>query len=684
MKIKIKGLRFNWVRQVSILLVVALLLPLAAAGPAPEVTPRAQPILLQRAAERPDETLGVIVQKSVKDARVENLVARLGGTVTQDLHIINAFGAQVPAKAIVELSRADGVRWVSLDARVWQTGAEDLVFTTWATELGTPVPDTFADASAMVSSGIGPDSVFGAASRGRAAFSGFDVEVAPGYAISKIEVVLRAYVPVKLAFWENVHLTLYAGEHPINGRVLSHSAFDYYIGAGKTGTIYVDIPNLLGWKWTDLDSLKVVVDQSSFGSNHSIYYDAIGLRVTSVPSQGSNVAWTQTLPQLDEVAVSTSKLATAFPLAVRAPEVWNEPPAYLRGRSVTVAVVDSGIVRNQDLGRRVLRNISFNKADHDSTDKYGHGTFVAGILAGNGSHSKGQYVGIAPQANLLNVRVSDDEGMAYESDVVAGLQWINDNRALYNIRVVNLSLNSAMVQSYHTSPLDAAVEILWFDGVVVVVSAGNDNTATLYPPANDPFVITVGATDDRGTPTLADDVIASFSAYGQSENGLVKPDLVAPGRNIISFLPHNNFLTVGQKHPTNKVDHNYFRMSGTSMAAPMVSGAAALLLQDEPGLKPDQVKNRLTATANKNWPGYDPVKAGAGYLDIYAAVHGNTTQTANTGLTASRLLWTGSSPITWGSVNWNSVNWNSVNWNSVNWNSVNWNSVNWNSDTWEP
>jgi serine protease AprX len=234
----------------------------------------------------------------------------------------------------------------------------------------------------------------------------------------------------------------------------------------------------------------------------------------------------------------------------------------------------------------------------------------------------------------------------------------------------------------------------------VVVSAGNNGTATLYPPANDPFVITVGATDDQGTPDLADDVVASFSAYGKLENGddviasfsaygrlgngLVKPDLVAPGRNIISFLPNNNFLTVGQKHPSNKVDGNYFRMSGTSMAAPMVSGAAALLLQDEPGLKPDQVKYRLTATASKNWPGYDPVKAGAGYLDIYAAVHGNTTQTANTGLTASKLLWTGNSPITWGSVNWNSVNWNSVNWNSVNWNSVNWNSVNWNSDVWEP
>src|SRR5512136_2237071 len=121
MKGIIRGLRFNWARPVSILLVVALVLPLMAAGPAPEATPRAQPILLQLAAEHPDETLGIIVQKSVTDTRVENLVARLDGTVTQDLHIINAFGAQLPGKAVAELARADGARWVSLDAPMVET-----------------------------------------------------------------------------------------------------------------------------------------------------------------------------------------------------------------------------------------------------------------------------------------------------------------------------------------------------------------------------------------------------------------------------------------------------------------------------------------------------------------------------------------------------------------------------------
>ncbi len=271
--------------------------------------------------------------------------------------------------------------------------------------------------------------------------------------------------------------------------------------------------------------------------------------------------------------------------------------------------------------------------------------------------------------------------MAMESDVVNGLQWILENRATYNIRVVNLSLNTSIAQSYNTSPMDAACEILWFNGIVVVVSAGNNGSANLFPPANDPFVITVGATEDKGTASIADDSIATFSAYGFTENLINKPELVAPGKNIVS-LSSGRASILGKSYPDNKVGTSYFRMSGTSMSAPMVSGAVALLLQDEPNLTPDQVKYRLMATANKSWAGYNVTKAGAGYLDIYAAVHGTTTQSANTGLPASQLLTTGSNPITWGSVSWNSVSWNSVSWNSVSWNSVSWNSVSWNSDYW--
>lgn len=269
------------------------------------------------------------------------------------------------------------------------------------------------------------------------------------------------------------------------------------------------------------------------------------------------------------------------------------------------------------------------------------------------------------------------------ADVVAGLQWVLANKNTYDIRVVNLSLNSSVAESYQTSPLDAAVEILWFNKIVVVASAGNQGSSAIYPPANDPFIITVGAADDKGTSGISDDVMASFSAYGQTSDGFKKPDLVAPGANVVARLVNQN-MGVALTHPANKVGDSYFRMSGTSMAAPMVSASVALLLQDEPALTPDQVKYRLTATANKNWAGYNSARSGAGYLDVYAAVRGTTTQSANTGVMASQLLSTGSAPITWGSVGWNSVGWNSVGWNSVGWNSVGWNSVGWNSDYWAP
>jgi serine protease AprX len=275
---------------------------------------------------------------------------------------------------------------------------------------------------------------------------------------------------------------------------------------------------------------------------------------------------------------------------------------------------------------------------------------------------------------------------------VAGLQWVLENKNNYNIRVVNMSMNSSVAESYKTSPLDAAVEILWFNGIVVVVSAGNAGSGVINPPANDPFVITVGAVDDKGTKSISDDSVPSFSAYGKTQDNFSKPDLVAPGVNIVAKVVNENMGLAGA-HPNNRIttDAQYFRMSGTSMAAPMVSGAVALLLQKEPGLTPDQVKYRLTSTANKSWAGYNANKAGAGYLDINAAVKSSSKNSANTGKTASTLLTTGPEPInssvSWNSVSWNSVSWNSVSWNSVSWNSVasnsvSWNSVSWNSDFW--
>ena len=387
-------------------------------------------------------------------------------------------------------------------------------------------------------------------------------------------------------------------------------------------------------------------------------------------------------------------LNTYIPV-INADKAWQRG---LQGQGVTVAVVDSGITEYDDFkaiggNLRIKQWVQYsNSQAYHPDDYYGHGSHIAGVIGGNGALSGGAYIGVAPQVNLVNVKITNDHGAGAISDVVAGLQWIYNNKALYNIRVVNLSLNSSAAEPYHLSPLNAAVEILWFSGIVVVVSAGNNGTTSggvLYPPANDPFVITVGATKDHGTLPLNDDVVAPYSAYGVTPEGFAKPDLVAPGHNIVSLIGKPNAV-LAQQHPGNRQadpiqsNYFYFRMSGTSTAAPMVAGAAALLLQDEPGLTPDQVKYRLMTTANRQWQGYNAAKAGAGLLDIRAAVNGNSTASANTGLPASQLLWSGTQPVTWNSVSWNSVSWNSVSWNSVSWNSVSWNSVSWNSDYWGP
>ncbi|MEZ4862051.1 MAG: S8 family serine peptidase [Caldilineaceae bacterium] len=375
--------------------------------------------------------------------------------------------------------------------------------------------------------------------------------------------------------------------------------------------------------------------------------------------------------------------------AVRVNQLRQELPA-LQGAGIGVAVVDSGINNHPDLkiaGSNTSRIVSAVDFSHsgNTNDSYGHGTHVAGIIGGNGATSNGVRVGVAPQVNLINVKVSNANGVSYISDVIQSLYWVYQNKSAYNIRVVNLSMNSVVPESYHFSPLSVAVELLWFNGIVVVVAAGNNGTGngpvTLYPPANDPFVITVGATDQVGTATISDDTVPFFSAYGWTEQGFAKPDLVAPGRDIVSLLADTS-ATAYQLHPTHRVDNYLFRLSGTSMAAPVVSGAVALLLQDEPNLTPDQVKYRLKATANHNWAHYNSTLAGAGYLDVYAAVQGSTTQSANTGTLISQALFGGFGTIAWDSVSWNSVSWNSVSWNSVSWNSVSWNSSSGSSDIW--
>ena len=641
------------------------------------------PGFLQYVQEHPDEYFAVIVQKAQNNGNrdLEQEVTNGGGVVKKELDFITGFSAELSGKEIEKLARHPLTRWVSYDAPMFTASTD--VSTTWSTAVGTVIANQFTNVNNMVDgSGLGPNTLYGyRVGNGKGTFGGFNVEAVPGNAITKVEVIFYAYA--NASFSKDYRIKPYingVGQSQISVKT---TIFANVIGATKAGLVYVDITAAKpSWQWADFyNNLELYIEHAGFASGQTIYYDSIGFRITSAPGTDTSLD-TLTTSAVADSTVDGTKQVNVYNNVIGATQLWNTTNK-LQGKNVTIAVVDSGIYKTKDLSGRIKVNVNFNPAYHDGSDRYGHGTFVAGIIAGSGSQSSGKYIGVAPKATLLNVRVADDLGLLYESDVINSLQWVYNNKDKYNIRVVNLSLNSSVAQSYNTSPLCAAVEILWFNGIVVVVSGGNNGNSTIYPPANDPFVITVGATDDKKTVSTSDDTVATFSASGVTESGFPKPDLVAPGRLIIGLLPENNKLSMGSAHPANKVDATYFKMSGTSVSAPMVSGAVAILLQDEPTLTPDQVKYRLMATANKSWAGYNASTAGAGYLNIYNAVYGTTTQSANMGILPSQLLTTGTDPIAWSSVGWNSVGWNSVGWNSVGWNSVGWNSVGWNSDAWD-
>ena len=301
------------------------------------------------------------------------------------------------------------------------------------------------------------------------------------------------------------------------------------------------------------------------------------------------------------------------------------------GRGVDVAVIDSGVVPVDGLtapGKVVNGpDLSFESGTDERRylDTYGHGTHMAGIIAGRDdsvaspvrSAGHNHFTGVAPDARVINVKVADSTGGTDVSQVIAGIDWVVKNRNAngLNIRVLNLSFGTDGIQDYRLDPLAHAVETAWHKGIVVVVAAGNDGygTAKLNNPAYNPFVIAVGGADSVGTVDPADDRVAGWSSRGDAGR---HPDLVAPGTSIVSLRDPGSRLD--QSHPGARVGERFFRGSGTSQAAAVVSGAAALLLQQRPSLKPDQVKALLTSTAR---PLADQanVAAGAGLLDVATA-----------------------------------------------------------------
>ena len=324
--------------------------------------------------------------------------------------------------------------------------------------------------------------------------------------------------------------------------------------------------------------------------------------------------------------------ATDYPDVTGADMVWKQG---ITGKGVTVAVLDTGIdlhpsllVREDGKNRQIVAWVDFiDKNNKNPIDPNGHGTHIAGIIGNSEIGADKEYNGMAPGVDLVGVRVLDQTGYGTYETIIKGLQWVIQNKEKYNIRVVNLSLQTAVHSPYWADPLNKAVTKAWSEGLVVITVAGNagPDPMTVSVPGNNPYAVTVGAFTDNYTPSdWSDDYITPFSGAGPTLDGFVKPDLIAPGAHMVSTLPNNSVIAAN--HEANWVSGKYFSMAGTSQASAVVSGTAALMIARNPKLTPDQVKYRLMISAMP-WikaDGSDTLysiwQQGAGRVNAYEAV----------------------------------------------------------------
>jgi serine protease AprX len=344
----------------------------------------------------------------------------------------------------------------------------------------------------------------------------------------------------------------------------------------------------------------------------------------------------------DNRGVATHNSRTAGTVGARYARDWYG----LTGTGVGVAVIDSGIATFHDdltVGldtthypygdQRVAKFVDFVDGQTLPYDDNGHGTHVAGTIAGNGYDSYGKQAGIAPHASIVALKVLDAEGRGTIGHLIAALDWVAANATTHNIRVVNMSVGAPIRESYWTDPLTLATKALTDRDIVVVAAAGNfgrnaagqSQWGGITAPGNAPWVLTVGASSTEGTRNRSDDVLAGFSSRGPTfVDWVAKPDLVAPGTGVVSLAaPGSTFFTQKASALVNGSFSTayapYLALSGTSMAAPVVSGTVALMLQANPSLTPNLVKAILQYTA-QTYPGYQPLEQGAGFLNTIGAV----------------------------------------------------------------
>ena len=389
----------------------------------------------------------------------------------------------------------------------------------------------------------------------------------------------------------------------------------------------------------------------------------------------------------DDHAVTATSADMAAIFTVRAPYAWTRTT----GAGVTVAILDTGVADHPDLGRRKVKaRVSFVNDVSTAQDPAGHGTFIAGLIAANGTMK-----GVAPDADLVSVRVLDARGNGTVANVVKAVDWLLKNTKRYHIDIVNMSWGAPQATTYHKDILSALVESLWLSGTTVVAAAGNDGptNGTVTAPGSDPFVITVGSLADRGTAAWGDDVESLFSGRGPTLDAFAKPDTLAPGEHVRSLRVAGVTYLDASGKPVGTPADRYVDMTGTSAAAALVTGVAALVASSHKRFGPTQIKGAIVASGR---PVNGSVRTA---VDALTAIE--RTGPANVGLRPSKLLleilvlshalrlkgvtWEGVTweGITWDGVTWDGVTWETVHWQTVHWQSVSWESVSWESVSWE-
>jgi serine protease AprX len=410
---------------------------------------------------------------------------------------------------------------------------------------------------------------------------------------------------------------------------------------------------------------------------------------------------------VESQAAQAGSLYTLANQVTGASAMWD---AGYTGKGVDVAVIDSGVVPVDGLGTgKVVYGPDLTLESNTpakNLDTYGHGTNMAGIIAGRDaaagtvSGNATDFVGMAPDSRIVSIKVADSKGQTDVSQAIAAIDWVVQNRSKngMNIRVLNMSFGTDGVQDYLLDPLAYAAEQAWHMGIVVVVAVGNEGfgTAKVNNPAYDPYLIAVGSSSSNGTATTADDVVSSFSNDG---DGTRNPDLVAPGDKVVSLRSPGSFLDT--QYPAARIGERLFRGSGTSQAAAVVSGAAALLIQQRPDITPDQVKALLMGTAQEI-PSATAAQQGDGLLDLATA---KDTPTPAAKQTFALSTGVGSLELSRGSVHvsvngkvvsgevdvrgrsFNASNWaaglrNGTNWNGLTWSGLTWSGLTWSGSSW--